>query len=665
MVDYTKQDMTDIWASSGDVTAPDPAKIATGWVVEAVPRQWWNWFENRQDTNIAYILQKGLPEWDIVSEYLTNKSYVQRNGVVYKCILTNTGLDPATTPANWVKAFPESSASLEALRVLTPAADTFAYFTSPTAAATSSITVFGRTLVSSANAGAARSTMSAQVASAVLTTIASVTPATNKLPYFTGASSATVTDFTAFARTLLDDSDAATARATLEVDSATTVASNLTAGLATKQPLDATLTAIAATTTATNTLSYWTGVDTTTTTPFFAFGRSLVGAADAAAGRVVLDSPSNSDLTSAIAGTQPLDATLTSLSDVAVPANSLPFISTAGTFDSLSFPIFSQTLTTAASAADARTTLGLGTAAVESVVPVAKGGTGGTTAASARSGISAAQSGANSDITSLSGLTTPLSVSQGGTGADNAAAARTNLGISTGAAGTVQTSTYDTTAGRLMIVGGFGLGNVSAVAPIIADLNTATTASGWYFANNTTANNPIAGAEGIVRMERLSAAVLYQEVWNYASNRRFSRLTSNTGGAWTTWAEEFNTLNFNPASKQNALGYTPMQTDNATIAGFASGNLSIPYIANGANAAYLWSDANAPARHAVFAAGAIGSYSFLKNLTGVTVGAGTLVAGANLSYSDTVNNAFGTPPGTWRCMSAVQNAAATLFLRAS
>lgn len=42
-----------------------------------------------------------------------------------------------------------------------------------------------------------------------------------------------------------------------------------------------------------------------------------------------------------------------------------------------------------------------------------------------------ANSGANSDITSLSGLTTPLSIAQGGTAAITAAAARTSLGAAT------------------------------------------------------------------------------------------------------------------------------------------------------------------------------------------------------------------------------------------
>lgn len=50
-------------------------------------------------------------------------------------------------------------------------------------------------------------------------------------------------------------------------------------------------------------------------------------------------------------------------------------------------------------------------------IPVTAGGTGSTTASAARTALGAAASGANSDITSLSGLTTTLSVAQGGTGA--------------------------------------------------------------------------------------------------------------------------------------------------------------------------------------------------------------------------------------------------------
>jgi len=58
------------------------------------------------------------------------------------------------------------------------------------------------------------------------------------------------------------------------------------AGLTTgddKQPLDATLTALAALTTAANKLPYATGADSFATTDFTAYGRTLVGLADAAA----------------------------------------------------------------------------------------------------------------------------------------------------------------------------------------------------------------------------------------------------------------------------------------------------------------------------------------------------------------------------------------------
>ncbi|MEG2266782.1 MAG: hypothetical protein RSC68_20920 [Acinetobacter sp.] len=61
--------------------------------------------------------------------------------------------------------------------------------------------------------------------------------------------------------------------------------------------------------------------------------------------------------------------------------------------------------------------------------------------------------GANSDITSLEGLTTALELKYGGTGANTASGARTNLGL-----GSAATKDAGTSSGNLMQVGAFGLG---------------------------------------------------------------------------------------------------------------------------------------------------------------------------------------------------------------
>ena len=68
-----------------------------------------------------------------------------------------------------------------------------------------------------------------------------------------------------------------------------------------------------------------------------------------------------------------------------------------------------------------------GVMTMSGVANILNGGTGATTSAGARANLQAAQSGSNSDITSLNGLSTPLSIAQGGTAANNVTSAINNL----------------------------------------------------------------------------------------------------------------------------------------------------------------------------------------------------------------------------------------------
>ena len=131
-------------------------------------------------------------------------------------------------------------------------------------------------------------------------------------------------------------------------------------------------------------------------------------------------------------------------------------------------------------------------------VPVAQGGTGAvnapsaltnlggtgigtavftaTTTAAARSAIAGAGSGANSDITSITGLTTPLTVAQGGTNAITAAAARTSL--SAAASGSNADITALTNAAGIQIgaptLGAQGAGTINATGLFINGVGVGT-----------------------------------------------------------------------------------------------------------------------------------------------------------------------------------------------
>lgn len=135
-----------------------------------------------------------------------------------------------------------------------------------------------------------------------------------------------------------------------------------------------------------------------------------------------------------------------------------------------------------------------------------------TDSAGMRAEITAASSGANSDITRLSGLTTALSVGQGGTGGTDAASARAGLGLGTtgnydvlpvtkggtgginqseGRAGlglgSAATANTGTDPGNVMPVGAFGLGN--RVNPVVSSMNRWTT--GFSVISDGTQHRPV------------------------------------------------------------------------------------------------------------------------------------------------------------------------------
>ena len=143
---------------------------------------------------------------------------------------------------------------------------------------------------------------------------------------------------------------------------------------------------------------------------------------------------------------------------------------------------------------------------VTGTVAILNGGTGATDAATARTNLSAAKSGANSDITSLTGLTTALAVTQGGTGTLTAptAAGGAIYAASTGAYG----STAAGTAGQY-------LKSNAASAPTWADVP--------YDVAGMVADKPTSGATVF-----LFRAVRDFVLSSTAADHKFSALTAAT-----------------------------------------------------------------------------------------------------------------------------------------
>jgi len=243
---------------------------------------------------------------------------------------------------------------------------------------------------------------------AELEALSSVTSAANKLPYFTGSGTATVTDLSAFGRSLIDDADASAARTTLGVDAA-----------GTDNSTDVTLTGSYDYLTISGQAITLGQIDLTTdvsgTLPLANGG---IGATTAAGARSNLGVVIGTDV-------QAYDAELAALASVTSAANKLPYFTGSGTATVTDLSSFGRTLIDDADASAARTTLGVDAAGTDNSTDVTLAGSYDYLTISGQA-ITLGQVDLTTDVSGT------LPLANGGIGATTAAGARTNLGLAIG-----------------------------------------------------------------------------------------------------------------------------------------------------------------------------------------------------------------------------------------
>jgi hypothetical protein len=329
-------------------------------------------------------------------------------------------------------------AELAALAGLVSAADRLPYFTGSGTASLATFTTFGRSLVDDADAATARTTLglgsiATQASSSVtitggsitgitdiavadggtgsstasgartnlgvaigsdvqawnakLDTVAALTWAADKMPYYTSSSAMATTDLTSFGRSLIDDANASAARTTLGLGSlatATTIsnddwsgtdlsianggtgastasAARTALGVAIGSDVQAyhvNLAQLAGLSLVADRLPYASASNTLSLATLTSFGRSLIDDADASTARTTLGVAIGSDV-------QAYNANLAAVAGLTSAADKVPYFTGSGSAAVADFSSFGRSLVDDASASDARTTLGLGTVATQ------------------------------------------------------------------------------------------------------------------------------------------------------------------------------------------------------------------------------------------------------------------------------------------------------------
>lgn len=178
---------------------------------------------------------------------------------------------------------------------------------------------------------------------------------------------------------------------------------------------------------------------------------------------------------------------------------------------------------------------------------------------------SLAKKGANSDITSLSGLKTALSIEQGGTGAKNAADARSNLNL-----GSAALLNSGTDSGNVITAGSMGTPTgtrgffQTSQSNVVSRNWTDLTDIGLYdyvVQGGVGTGAPATNSDYfyVYNIRRTSTA-FQQLAFPYATPTFAGRMLfrGNNGGAWSPWAEVYTTGNTTKSSDGTIKAASPV-----------------------------------------------------------------------------------------------------------
>jgi hypothetical protein len=224
-------------------------------------------------------------------------------------------------------------------------------------------------------------------------------------------------------------------------------------------------------------------------------------------------------------------------------------------------------------------------------LPIASGGTNAITAPLARASLGAAASGANSDITSLTGLTTPLAVVYGGIGSTTSAGAPFAL---KGANSDI-TSLTGLTTPLAVAYGGTGVttstgtgSNVLSASPTFTGNTTASFVRGEFRKDAPTAVAFTVTAAFAVSTQTQMYIDVNGTCLTFASGTVVSMPSAVTGTDYAIWAETAGTLtctnNFTTPPTANARKIGGFHYAPGGNAAARSGGNTTPYI----NAYSLW-----------------------------------------------------------------------------